>query len=227
MRDDPSHPRRRGTQGAIAARADSAFYSRASVNACRDHDVRFSVTVHKNKAIRWALAAIPDDAWSPIAYWLDGGADVAETTYTAFAGTKDAVDLPLIVRRVRPTPGSQLVLDVVFDYHASSPTVTVISSRSEPTTALTPSSSSPSATLKSAGSPTSPRECSPPTPHGWVCRCLPTWWRTAPGCWRLRRSGCAERLCLGCGGHRLRDRYPRFRDREKSDVGRVAFSAPV
>lgn len=28
------------------------------------------------------MAAIPDDAWTPIPYWLDGGADVAETSYT-------------------------------------------------------------------------------------------------------------------------------------------------
>jgi hypothetical protein len=80
--------------------------------------VRFSVSVKANvTAIRRAIAAIPADAWTPIPYWLDGGADVAETTYTAFKGTKDAVELRLIVRRVRPTPGSQLALDVVFDYH--------------------------------------------------------------------------------------------------------------
>jgi len=52
-------------------------------------------------------------------YWLDGGADVAEVPYTAFKSSKrDAVDVRLIVRRVRPTSGSQLALDVVFDHHA-------------------------------------------------------------------------------------------------------------
>jgi hypothetical protein len=64
-----------------------------------------------------AIDAIPDDAWTPIPYWLDGGADVAETTYTAFSG-KHTTNCRLIVRRVRPTPGSQLALDVVFSYHA-------------------------------------------------------------------------------------------------------------
>jgi Transposase DDE domain group 1 len=106
-----------GATGALTVRADSAFYSRAFVRACRAHDARFSVTVKLSPAIRAAIAAIPDDAWTPIPYWLDGGADVAETTYTAFKGTKDQVELRLIVRRVRPTPGSQLALDVVFDYH--------------------------------------------------------------------------------------------------------------
>jgi hypothetical protein len=107
-----------GATGTLTVRADSAFYSRAFVRACRAHDARFSVTVTAGiAAIRRAIEAIPDAAWTPIEYWLDGGADVAETTYTAFNGTNDAVQLRLIVRRVRPTPGSQLALDVVFDYH--------------------------------------------------------------------------------------------------------------
>ena len=108
-----------GATGALTVRADSAFYSRAFIGACRAHDVRFSVTVKtKIKAIRRAIDAIPEDAWQPIPYWIDGGADVAETTYTAFKGTRDKVTLRLVVRRVRPTPGSQLAMDVVFDYHA-------------------------------------------------------------------------------------------------------------
>jgi len=45
--------------------------------------------------------------------WIDGGADVAETTYTPFALEKDAVPVRLIVRRVRPTPGSQLAAFVL------------------------------------------------------------------------------------------------------------------
>lgn len=67
--------------------------------------------------IRNAIDNIPADAWQPIPYWLDGGADVAEIPYTCFSG-KHKTEVRLIVRRVRPTPGSQLALDVVFDYHA-------------------------------------------------------------------------------------------------------------
>jgi len=107
-----------GAIGGLTVRADSAFYSKAFIGACRAHHAKFSVTVRLNKAIRTAIDAIPEDAWVPIEYWLDGGADVAETTYTAFKGTDDEITLRLIVRRVRPTPGSQLALDVVFDYHA-------------------------------------------------------------------------------------------------------------
>ena len=53
-------------------------------------DVRFSVTVRQDKRISAAIAAIDEQAWQPIPYWLSSpevsGADVAETTYTAFTG---------------------------------------------------------------------------------------------------------------------------------------------
>lgn len=113
-----SRVRAAGATGRLTVRADSGFYLRGFVRACRRADARFSVTVRKNAAVTRAIAGIADDAWTPIPYWIDGGADVAETAYTCFAGTKDAVDVRLLVRRVRPTPGSQLALDVVFDYHA-------------------------------------------------------------------------------------------------------------
>ena len=49
----------------------------------------------------------PQEDWTPIPYWLPGGAAVAETTYTPFQHTGDATAVRLIVRRVKPTPGSQ------------------------------------------------------------------------------------------------------------------------
>src|SRR5665811_2316110 len=103
-----SRVRSAGARGTLTLRADSGFYAGAVVSACRRAEVAFSVTARKNTAIRKAIDAIPDDAWTPIPYWLDGGADVAETTYTAFAGTRHEVTARLLVRRVRPTPGSQL-----------------------------------------------------------------------------------------------------------------------
>lgn len=117
VRETIARVRDAGATGQVTVRADSAFYSRKFINACVDHDVAFSVTVKLFPAIRRAIEAIEDQDWTPIPYWLDNGADVAETTYTAFAGTRDAIKLRLVVRRVRPTPGSQLALDVVHDYH--------------------------------------------------------------------------------------------------------------
>jgi hypothetical protein len=46
------------------------------------------------------------------------GADVAETGYICFAGTRHAITVRLIVRRVRPRPASRLALFSTFDYHA-------------------------------------------------------------------------------------------------------------
>ena len=50
----------------------------------------------------------------PIPYWMEGAADVAETTCTPFQGPP----VRLIVRRVKPTPGSQLALFATYSYHA-------------------------------------------------------------------------------------------------------------
>jgi len=104
-----------GASGPVTLRADSGFYSGKVAAACRAADVRFSITVKLNPAIRKAIALIPDDAWVAIPYFLDG-ADVAETTYRPFG--KKAPVVRLIVRRTKPTPGSQLALLVVWSYHA-------------------------------------------------------------------------------------------------------------
>ena len=48
---------------------------------------------------------------------MDGAADVAETAYTRFRSKPDAAPVRLIVRRVKPTPGSQLALFARYSYH--------------------------------------------------------------------------------------------------------------
>jgi hypothetical protein len=110
--------RQAGATGPLTMRADSGFYAHAVVAVCRTLDVRFSITVRQHRGIRHLIEAIPEDAWTPIPYWLDGGADVAETVYTPFADQKDARPVRLIVRRVKPTPGSQLALFALYEYHA-------------------------------------------------------------------------------------------------------------
>jgi hypothetical protein len=99
-------------------RADSGFYVHDVVAACRKLRVRFSITIRQQPNVRRLIETIPEADWTPIPYWLDDGADVAETTYTPFADKKDAKPVRLIVRRVRPTPGSQLALFAIYDYHA-------------------------------------------------------------------------------------------------------------
>jgi hypothetical protein len=58
-----------------------------------------------------AIAKIPEEAWTPVIYpgavvdpdtgELISDAEVAETTFTAFASTKTPVTARLVVRRVR------------------------------------------------------------------------------------------------------------------------------
>ena len=118
LRETIGRVRYAGATGQLTVRADSGFYAHAVVAVCRAMKVRFSITIRQSPATRRLIEAIPEAAWTPIPYWLDGGADVAETTYTPFAGEPDAVPVRLIVRRVKPTPGSQLALLTLYDYHA-------------------------------------------------------------------------------------------------------------
>ena len=80
-------------------------------------DVRFSITIRQHARLRNLIEAIPETDWTPIPYWMDGAADVAETTYTPFQSEPDAAPVRLIVRRVKPTPGTQLALLVNYSYH--------------------------------------------------------------------------------------------------------------
>ena len=63
------------------------------------------------------IEAIPEADWTPIPYWMDGAADVAETSYTPFHSEPDAAPVRLIVRRVQPTPGCQPALFASYSYH--------------------------------------------------------------------------------------------------------------
>jgi Transposase DDE domain group 1 len=119
--------------GEIVVRADSAFYSRAVIGACRRARARFSITVRIDAKVRAAIATISDDAWTEIRYpqpvWDDeqqrfiSRAHIAETSYTAFEGTRHEVTARLIVRRVpdlnKSTMDEQGQLFTVWRYHAA------------------------------------------------------------------------------------------------------------
>ena len=118
-----SRVRHAGATGQLTVRADSAFYSKAVIATAAKFDVRFSITAGQDKRIRAAIDAIEEAAWQPIPYWLStpevSGADIAETPFTVFSGDKrNSRQVRLVVRRVRPTPGSQLALFTAWDYHA-------------------------------------------------------------------------------------------------------------
>jgi hypothetical protein len=118
LRETIGRVRSAGATGQLTVRADSGFYAHAVVAVCRAMGVRFSITIRQSPTTRRLIEAIPEAAWTPIPYWLDDGADVAETTYVPFPDHKGAAPVRLIVRRVRPTPGSQLALLTLYDHHA-------------------------------------------------------------------------------------------------------------
>ena len=117
LRETVSRVRRAGASGQLTVRADSGFYTHSVVSVCCKLDVRFSITIRQHKSLRNLIEAIPEADWTPIPYWMDGAADVAETTYTSFQTKPDAAPVRLIVRRVKPTPGSQLALFATYSYH--------------------------------------------------------------------------------------------------------------
>jgi Transposase DDE domain group 1 len=121
-----------GATGTIVVRADSAFYAKTVIWACRRNQAHFSITARMDDKTRAACAAIPQDAWTDIKYpraiwdedeqrWISD-AQIAETTFTAFAGTRWQVTARLIVRRVKHLnpqahPG-QGELFTQYRYHA-------------------------------------------------------------------------------------------------------------
>jgi hypothetical protein len=122
-----------GATGIIVVRADSAFYAKTVIWACRRNRAHFSITTRMDAKTRAACEAIPDEAWVDIKYpqaiwdeddrrWISD-AQIAETTYTAFEGTRWAITARLIVRRVKrladpgQVPGQSELFDQ-YRYHA-------------------------------------------------------------------------------------------------------------
>jgi hypothetical protein len=108
VRETVGRVRRAGATGALTLRCDSGFFSKYVVQACRDHHVRYSITVTQNPAVKRAIEQITEDAWAGIDYTMNGDAWVAETSY---------LDHRLIVRRTKlhePRPA----LFPTYRYHA-------------------------------------------------------------------------------------------------------------
>lgn len=119
--------------GKPLVRADSAFYGHPSVSAALRGGADVSITVRLDCKVRTAIAAIGEDAWTPIEYtdaiydettgrWISR-AEVAEIAFTAFASKKASQQVPgrLVVRRIpdlNPTGDEQSSLFDVWRFHA-------------------------------------------------------------------------------------------------------------
>ncbi len=182
--------RRAGATGELTMRMDSGFWSAKTIKTCRRHGVRYSVAVRQTKPIRAAIAAIDEDAWTPIVYPDGGIAQVAETRYQ---GDR------LVVRRTR-LQGAQAELFPNWRYHALVTDGSAPPFGWTPIIAATQSWSCASVISKPAsGCGTAPRASSPPTPPGWRSRP----WRTTccagspPSGWAPAGSWWWPRRCAG------------------------------
>jgi hypothetical protein len=107
-----------GASGKILVRGDSAFGVGPVAVACIKAGVQFSLVLAKNRPVTRAIAAIAEEAWVPVHYpgavldpdtgELISDAEVAETSFTAFASTEHPVTARLIVRRDRDRAKDEL-----------------------------------------------------------------------------------------------------------------------
>ena len=115
-----------GVTGQILVRGDSAYGTAAVVSACRRAGAQFSLVLTKNTKVQAAINAIAEDAWTPVRYpgavqdpdtgaWISD-AEVAETSYTAFASTDHPVTSRLVVRRVKDANHTDALFPV-WRYH--------------------------------------------------------------------------------------------------------------
>jgi hypothetical protein len=101
-----------GATGPVLVRADSAYYRQDLIAATIRAGAWFSVTARMTRTVRRAIAAIDEQAWTPIRYpralldadtgrWVSE-AFVAEVDFTAFTGHPQKRQVPcrLIVRRI-------------------------------------------------------------------------------------------------------------------------------
>lgn len=119
--------------GKPLVRADSAFYGHRAVAAAIRGGADVSITVRLDPKVKTAIAAIDDDAWTPIEYtdaiydetthrWVSR-AEVAEIAFTAFSSKKPSQQVPgrLVVRRIpdlNPTGDGQATLFDTWRFHA-------------------------------------------------------------------------------------------------------------
>ncbi len=90
LRETVGRVRYAGASGQLTVWADRGFYTHALVAVCRDMDVRFSITIRQHARLRNRIEAIPERDWTPLPYWMDGTADLAETTHGACLKSQEA-----------------------------------------------------------------------------------------------------------------------------------------
>ena len=109
LRELVARVRRLGASGPLTVRADSGFWSYATIEALEQHRVRYSIGVTQQAHVRAAIEQIPEGAWQPLAdYPPEGAAEIAEGS---LRGRR------LVVRRTRLV-GAQAELFPDWRHHA-------------------------------------------------------------------------------------------------------------
>ena len=118
LRETVGRVRYGGASGQLTVRADSGFYTHSVVSVCCKLDVRFSITVRQHKSLRNLIEAIPEADWTSHSHtgWTAPPMWPRPPTPPS-RGEPGAAPVRLIVRRVKPTPGSQLALFATYSYH--------------------------------------------------------------------------------------------------------------
>ena len=109
--------RRAGATGELTVRVDSGFWSNDTIAEFGRLDVRYTMAVRcGTKGVAAAIAKIPEAAWQPIDYTVDGVAEVADCDYTSGKGRR-AVTRRLVVRRTRLVGAAQQQLWPDWRHH--------------------------------------------------------------------------------------------------------------
>ena len=118
LRETVGRVRYGGARGQLTVRADSGFYAHAIVAVCREMDVRFCITVRQHARLPAQYHRGHTRAGLDAHPLLDGrrrrcGGDQLHPLQSE----PNAAPVRLIVRRVKPTPGSQLAFFASYSYH--------------------------------------------------------------------------------------------------------------
>jgi len=118
-----------GQRGRVLVRADSAFYGHATIGTAIKAGADVSVTVRMDPAVKRAIAAIDETAWTTIEYpdavfdepsgrWISR-AEVAEVDFTAFSSRRKSEHITgrLIVRRIPDLNPNKAQQPTLFDTH--------------------------------------------------------------------------------------------------------------
>ena len=76
LRETVGRVRYGGARGQLTVRADRGFYTHSrGIRLPSDWTCTFPAPSASTQSLRNLSEAIPEDAWTPIPYWMDGAAD--------------------------------------------------------------------------------------------------------------------------------------------------------